>query len=265
MTSKVLSNAVLPLVHWLTEWWRLVNLGAVILVLALSPSSYRRDNRPQLIWHIYRNTAPILLGFSLLCALGTVVLTRIVLSTALSYGLSQYALQVLIRVLVLELIPLTAALFVALRCTIPDGAEIAALHANGTWDRMRANGQDPIRSEVMPRVVAGLLAGLTLAALSSIVALVVAYAVSYGFTLSGFPGYTRLFGQVFTPAVSLILVLKTVLFSLAVSLIPMASALYGLRGLYGTSVRTSAEMHALMRMFLVLLAVEVISLMGNYY
>jgi phospholipid/cholesterol/gamma-HCH transport system permease protein len=242
-----------------------VNLGAVILVLALSPSSYRRDNRRQLVWHIYRNTAPILLGFSMMCALVTVVLTRIVLSTALSYGLSQYALQVLIRVLVLELIPLTAALFVALRCTIPDGAEIAVLHANGTWDRIRANGQDPIRREVLPRVVAGLLAGLTLAALSSMVALVVAYAVGYGFTLSGFPAYTRLFGQVFTPAVSLILVLKTVLFSLVVSLIPMASALYGLRGFYGTSVRTSAEMHALVRMFLVLLLVEVTSLVGNYY
>jgi phospholipid/cholesterol/gamma-HCH transport system permease protein len=58
MTSKALPNAVLPLMHRLTEWWRLVNLGAVILVLALSPSSYRRDNRLQLVWHIYRNTAP---------------------------------------------------------------------------------------------------------------------------------------------------------------------------------------------------------------
>jgi phospholipid/cholesterol/gamma-HCH transport system permease protein len=74
--------------------------------------------------HIYINTAPILLWFTVLCALVTVVLTRIVLVTALSYGLSQYALQVVIRVLVLELIPLTAALFVALRCTIPDGAEL---------------------------------------------------------------------------------------------------------------------------------------------
>jgi phospholipid/cholesterol/gamma-HCH transport system permease protein len=70
---------------------------------------------------------------------------------------------------------------------------------------------------------------------------------------------------VFSPAVSLILVLKTVLFSLAVSLIPMASALYGLRGLYGASVRTSADMHALVRMFSVLLLIEVASLVGNYY
>lgn len=248
--------------HWIFEWWQLAHLGAVILVLTLSPSSYSRQSRVVLGRHIYLNTAPILLGFSLLCALVTVVLTRIVLVTAMSYGLSQYALQVVIRVLVLELIPLTAAMFVALRCTIPDGAELTAMQASGELDEMRRKGVEPIRREVLPRVVAGMFSGITLAALSSVVALMVAYVAVYGFSVSGLPGYTRLFGQVFTPAVTLIFVLKTIFFSLAVSLIPMASALYGMRG---ASVRTSAEMRGLVRMFAVLLLIEVASLVGNYY
>lgn len=248
--------------QWLTEWWRLLHLGAVILVLTLSPSSYSRESRLVLARHIYLNTAPILLGFTVLCALVTVVITRIVLVTALSYGLSQYALQVIIRVLVLELIPLTAALFVALRCTIPDGAELTAMQASGELDEMRRQGIEPVQREVLPRVVAGMFSGITLAALSCLVALVVAYLVSYGFTVSGVAAYTRLFGQVFSPAVTLIFVLKTLLFSLAVSLIPMASALYGL---HGTSVRTSAEMRGLVRMFAVILLIEVASLVGNYY
>ena len=250
---------------WLRDWWQLIHLGAVLLVLALSPSSYRAANRPQFARHIYSNTAPILVGFSLVCALITVVLTRILLATALSYGLTQYALQVLIRVLVLELIPLTAALFVALRCTIPDGAEVAALQSSGALNRLRARGQELIRSEVLPRVVAGLLAGVTLAALSSAVALIVAYLVGYGPTVAGLPAYIRMFGQVFSPAVCLIVVLKTLLFSMAVSLIPMASALYGLRGLHGRKVRTSTEMHSLVRMFALVLLIEVASLVGNYY
>ena len=247
---------------WLVEWWQLVHLGAVILVLTMSPSSYSAENRTILARHIYVNTAPILLGFSVLCALVTVVLTRIVMVTAQSYGLSQYALQVVIRVLVLELIPLTAALFVALRCTIPDGAELTAMQASGELDELRRQGAEPVRHEVLPRVVAGIMSGITLAALSCVVALVVAYIAVYGFRLSGLAGYTRLFGQVFTPAVTLIFVLKTLLFSLAVSLIPMASALYGMRG---ASVRTSAEMRGLVRMFSVILLIEVASLVGNYY
>ena len=249
--------------HWLVEWWRLVHLGAMILVLALSPSSYNRASRLVLMRHIYLNTAPLMLSFTLLCALVTIVITRIVLVTALSYGLSQYALQVVIRVLVLELIPLTAALFVALRCTIPDGAELTAMQLGGHLDTLRARGVEPVRREVLPRVVAGLFSGFTLAALSCVVALVVAYVAVYGFNVSGLAVYTRLFGQVFSPAVTTIFVLKTFFYCLAVSLIPMASALYGMGDAGG--VRTSAEMRGLVRMFAVLLVIEVISLVGNYY
>ena len=65
--------------------------------------------------HIYTSTWQVMPWFTALSALLSLVLIRIVVVTALSYGLSQYALQMVVRVLVLELIPLSAALFVALR------------------------------------------------------------------------------------------------------------------------------------------------------
>jgi phospholipid/cholesterol/gamma-HCH transport system permease protein len=247
---------------WLLGWWRLVYLGAMILVLALSPSSYRRSGRRVLAEHIYRNTAPNLLGFTLLCALITVVITRIVIVTAISYGLSQYALQVVIRVLVLELIPLTAAMFVALRSAIASGVELSQLRRAGVLDAMQQRGEDPVRLQVLPRVTAGIFSTITLAALSCVVALVMAYLAVYGFTLSGVGVYTRLFGQVFSPEVTLIFLLKTLFFSLAVSLIPMASALYDPTT---PGLRSSAELRMLVRMFAVILLIEVLSLVGNYY
>ncbi|GBU15545.1 hypothetical protein AwPolaro_09230 [Polaromonas sp.] len=250
---------------WMAEWWQLLYLGALLLVLTLSPSSYSRESRALLGRHIYTSTAPILLGFSVLCALLTVVLTRIVMATAQSYGLSLYGLQLVIRVLVLELIPLMAALFVALRCTIPDGAELTAMQARGALDDLRRQGIDPIRQEVLPRVVAGIFSGLTLAALSCVVSVLVVYTAAYGFNASGLAAYTRLFGQVFSPAVTLIFLLKTVFFSLLVSLIPMTSALYGVPKLGADSVRTSAEIRGLVRMFSIILLIEMASLVGNYY
>ncbi len=90
-------------------------LGAVVCVLVLSPSSSQQVTRRALARHLYLDTAPVLLGFTVLAALISLVLTRIVVVTAISYGLSRYALEMVIRVLVLELIPLTAALFVAMR------------------------------------------------------------------------------------------------------------------------------------------------------
>jgi phospholipid/cholesterol/gamma-HCH transport system permease protein len=248
--------------NWLLGWWRLIYLVALILVLTLSPSSYTRQSRGVLARHIYLNTAPNLLGFTLMCALITVVITRIVVATALSYGLSQYALQVIIRVLVLELIPLTAALFVALRCAVASGVELSQMRLQGALEALQQRGIDPMRREVLPRVTASIFSTVTLAALSCVVALVMAYLAVYGFTLSGVAVYTRLFGQVFNPAVTLIFALKTLFFSLAVSLIPMASALYDT---VAQRFRTSAELRMLVRMFAVILLIEVVSLVGNYY
>jgi phospholipid/cholesterol/gamma-HCH transport system permease protein len=248
--------------RWLAGWWRIIHFGALILVLMLSPSSYSGGNRLALMRAIYVGTAPILLWFTVLCALLSLVLTRIVVVTALSYGLSQYALEMVIRVLVLELIPLTAALFVALRCTIPDGAEVALMRQRGDFEALRAQGLDPIRHAVLPRVVAGIFSTVTLAALSCVVAVVVAYLAVNGLTHAGIGSFTRMFGQVATPAVTLIFVLKALFFSLAVSLMPMASGVYDMPG---DGTRTSAELRGLVRMFAVILLIEVASLVGNYY
>ncbi len=248
--------------RWFAGWWRIVQLGVVILALALSPSTYSRANRSALLRQVYFSTGPNLLGFTVLSALLSLVLIRIVLVTALSYGLSQYALQMVVRVLVLELIPLVTALFVALRCTIPYGAEIAAMRSRGEWDSLKIQGTDPLRHEVLPRALAGITAVLMLASLSSVLTLVLAYLSAYGFTRWGFEAYTHTVGQIFEPAVALIFVLKVFLMSLAVSLIPVVSALHDT----GRSrARTSVEMRGLVRMFLVILLIEAASLIGNYY
>jgi phospholipid/cholesterol/gamma-HCH transport system permease protein len=243
------------------RWWHVTHFGAQLLALALSPSSYGRDHRPALARHIYLDTAPNLAWFTVLSALLSVVLIRIVVVTALSYGLSQFAVQMVVRVLVLELIPTTAALFVALRCTIPRGVELAALR-RGLFDGRPGAAADPLRDEVLPRVVGGVFAVWTLVAVNCVVALTVAYLVVYGFAIGGFAAYTRTVGQVFSPDVTLIFVLKTLFLSFAVAVIPMASAWSGPRSIRAA---TGHELRVLIRLFVVILLIEVVSLVGNYY
>jgi phospholipid/cholesterol/gamma-HCH transport system permease protein len=250
------------LLRWFAGWWRIVHLGAQLLVLALSPSSYTRANRAAMARHIVVGTAPMLLWFTLLSSLISLVIIRIVVVTAASYGLSQYALQMVVRVLVLELIPLTAAIFTALRIGLPDGRELALMRRHGELDALQRRGLDPLAHEVLPRVVAGAFAVLMLAAVAGVVTLVLAYLTVHGFTLGGFERYTRTVGQVFTPAVTLIFTLKTLLLAVAVSLIPVASALYDAPT---ARSRSSAEVRALVRLFLVMLLIEAASLVGNYY
>ena len=98
--------------------------------------------------------------------------------------------------------------------------------------------------------------------LNSVLTLLLAYLSVYGFTPAGFAGYTRTVGHVFSPAVSMIFALKIVFFSFAVSLIPIASVLYDRPR---SQSAMSAELQGLVRMFLVILLIEGVSLVGNYY
>jgi len=248
---------------WFAGWWRIIRLSALLLVLALSPSSYRRANRLVIAHHIYRDAARNLFWYTVLTTLIGVVLIRIVVVTALSYGLSRYALEMVVRVLVLELIPLTAALFVAVRCTLPDGAQVAALRARGAFAAPGpwGFGVDALLREALPRALAGIFSVLLLAAVNGALTLVLAYLSTYGVSRWGLASYTRTVGQVFDPAVATIFVCKLAFFSLAVSLIPVASALCD-RPQAGA--RTTAELRGLVRMFVVILLIEAASLAGNY-
>lgn len=259
--QAALTDGVRAFTRWLRNWWRIAELGVQLLSLALSPSSYRADYRRALLQHIYLGTAPSLVWFTVLTTLLSLVVIRIVLVTSVSYGLTQYALEMVVRVLVLELIPLTAALFAALRCTIPRAAEVAALRPGGAWDARRS-GAEPMLIEVLPRVTAGIVCALLLAAISCSVTLLLAYWSVYGFTTAGLPAYTRTVGHVFGPGVALVFGLKILALALAVALLPVASVLIEpARPRAGTT----AEVQGLVRMFFVILMIEGASLVGNYY
>ncbi len=248
--------------QWLAGWWRIIHLGGVLLALALTPATYRGDDRAALARHVWLGCAPLIPWFALLSALISVVLVRIVVVTAVSYGLSRYALEMVVRVLVLELIPLTTALFVSVRCTMPYAQEIGALRSGGSFEASKSQGVDALRREVLPRAVTGVFCMVMLAAVACVVALLITYLAVYGFTPWGYEPYTRTVGRVFSPVVTTVFSLKILLLGLAVALIPIASVLYDLPL---ARSRASAELRGLVRLFAVILLIEAVSLIGNYY
>lgn len=247
--------------RWVLGWWTVAEFAAQMLVLALSLSSYRRGQRPVIYRQLHASTAPLLPGFVALSALLSLVIIRIVIATAAAYGLSQYALDVLVRTLVVELLPLLVALYVALRFTMPSGEEVADLRQQGVLQAMWQRGGDPARDLLLPRVLAGVFSVVFLAALSAVMALVMTYVSLYGFTSWGFAAYTRAVGQVFTPAATLILGLKAFFFSLVVAILPMAPN----PRQDGAPLRRRDEISQLGRLFALILLIEVSSLVGNYY
>lgn len=248
--------------RWLHGWWLVLRMGARVLVLAVSSSTYRPVQRRRILHGIYRATWPMLPGFTLLTAIFGLVVIRIVLSGALSYGLTRFALDVLVRTLVLELIPLSAALYVAVRYSLAEGELIRMMRTEGRFKALLAQGRDPIRDIVMPRVLAGQFAVITLTTVSGLVILVLTYLSLYGFVTWGFDGFTRGVGQIIDPLTWLILAMKTFFMSLAVAIIPMVATTSDHDG---QGSRAHAELIRLARLLSVMLLIEIIALVGSYH
>ena len=248
--------------RWLAGWWHMLHLGAVALVMALSPSTYHRANRLATARHIYASTWLVLPWFTMLTALISLVVIRIVLVTAQSYGLSRYALEMVVRVLVLELIPLSAALFTALRSGMAFDSSILGLARAGLpTGEVSAEALRRLRRDLVPQLFANAFSVLSLAMVSSTIVLVLAYLNVYGLSPWGLPDYTRTVGRVFEPVVTVGFVLKTVLFGLAVAVIPTAAILELQR--YPRRLASNVQPGAL-RLLFVLLLIEGSSLALKY-
>jgi phospholipid/cholesterol/gamma-HCH transport system permease protein len=248
--------------RWLASWWAMLHLGAIALVMAMSPSTWHRANRLATSTYIHASTWAVLPWFTLLTALISLVIIRIVLVTAQSYGLSGFALEMMVRVLVLELIPLSAAMFAALRAGMAFDASAMGLAASGVdpGDASDATLRR-VRRDLVPQLIANAFSVLSLAMVSSVIVLVLAYLNVYGVSPWGLSDYTRTVGRVFDPTVTLGFIFKTVLFGLAVAVIPSAAILDMLRR--RRRHRSNVQPGAL-RLLFVLLLIEASSLAVKY-
>ncbi len=260
--------------RWMLGWWDIVYFGEQAMVIALSPSSYRAHTAGIVARHIYLSVGSILPWYSVLAAVVSLVITRIVVVTALSYGLSQYALEMVVRVLVLELLPISAAIFVALRYMAPISSDIVTMQRESHLASWR-DDQTVLRDELMPRVLAGVVSVLTLTAVSAVLALLIAYVVVYGLSPWGFDAYTRMVGRVFGPAIALGFAVKSLLFSLAVGVIPIAASMLNesLADADKEKVRAARvglnlagiSESSLVRLFLVIFMIEAATLTIRYF
>jgi len=204
---------------------RRTGFAAVAFATALSPSAYDPAARRVAARQIYFSAWQALPGFTLVCALVSWVLIRIVIRSSNDYGLSAYALELTVRVMVLELIPLFAAFFVGLRSGAAINTQVVQMHIRGELDALQRAGRDPLRHELVPRVIGSAVAVMLLAFLNCAVALVLTYYEMYGISPWGLAQFLRITGEVFDPVATVGLGLKTLLFGIAVAVIPITSAL----------------------------------------
>lgn len=230
---------------------RILRYGALILVGALSAATYDRPTRHATAHALCAAGWHVLPGYALLSILVAAVLTHIIATTAASYDLSHLALEAVVRVFVVELIPLAAALFVAVRSGLDAMTRLADLRAAG----LAASDTLLLQRHVVPAVVGNAVAVVALSVASGVLALGVAYLVVYGFSPWGLAGFAHLVGQAFDPVTAPIFALKILLFGLAVAIAPATVVLETPR-----SAAAGGEMRIMARLLLMLVLIEAAAL-----
>ncbi|MDR3394123.1 MAG: ABC transporter permease [Parasulfuritortus sp.] len=249
------------LLVWLKSWRAVSRFTAVAIVEALSPSTYNSATRSVVLKQIYFTAWQILPRFTLFSALLSYVLIQIVVDTARNFGLADYALEGVIRLLVLEVLPLMTALFVALRSGAATGTEVVLMNIHNEIRAMEESGIDPLRFELIPRVIGGVISVLALTAVTSALALLFAYFVVYGLQYWNLPDFARVMAHIFDLPALAILWAKVLAFGLAVTVIPITEALAAPQKLFFAPI---AVLRGMVRLFFVLMLIEVLSLALKY-
>ncbi len=248
-------------VAWLASWARVFRFGAKALVMAASPSAYDRETSNLMARQIYFTAWQILPGFMLVTAILSYVVIRIVIAAAVSYGLEDYALNIVVRLLILELIPMFVALFVALRSGAAINTEVVLMHIRGDLEKLQLAGEDPMRHQLVPRVVGSAVSVFSLTVIGSSLALVLAYVAMFGFATGGIADYTLAINGIFNVHITLGLGLKAVIFGLAVAIIPITASLDAPREMRFAPI---AVLNGMVRLFLSLALLESASLAVKY-
>ena len=246
--------------HTLT---RVLHLAIVVTTSALTPSTYNKATRLVIEKQIYFTAWQILPGFALFSALFSFLIIDIVASAGREYGLYEYSLELIVRVLILEILPLMTALFVALRTGAAINTEVALMRIQKELDALQRIGVDPMRLELLPRVIGGTVSVAALTAVNVVVALWISHLVVIElnpWTLTA-GDFTQMIGKVLDVATIAVLWLKTLAFGLAVTVIPIASGMGIPQKLFYAPI---AVLRGMVRLFFALMLIETMAITVLY-
>ncbi len=247
--------------NWFTVGYGMFAFLAKALLALLDRNTWNRATFEVVIKQVYFTAVqilPVFLGYAVVISW---LIISIILSTARDFGLTEFASEMTIRVLVLELLPFLTALFIALRSGSAINTEIALMQVNNELDALAHCKVPPMQFEFLPRLIGGVISATILAGLAGLVALLLAYLSIHGINMAGFEPFTRTIAKIFDLQIVAGLIFKCALFGLAVTLIPVTAGLETPKKLFMVPV---SVLRGMMRVFFAIVAIEVMSLALKY-
>ncbi len=244
------------------SWRRVLRFAGFATIAAFSPSTYSQQAREQAVRQVYYTAWQVIPGYAAVTAVLGLILIEVVKVLAHKYGIARFSLELVLSVLVLELVPVLTALFVALRSGAAIGAEIALMSMRGELADEEEAGRSPLHAELVPRVAGAALGVAALTTIGCAVTIALAYTVFYGFSSAGVPEFSNIVINVFDGPELALFGLKCLLFGLAVAIIPAAAALEAERDkLHSVPAVVVA---GLLKLFIAVTVIEATTLVVKY-
>lgn len=255
---ETIGAAALNGMRRLTKFGR---LGSRIVAVALQRHTYNSAVVDILFKQIYFTAVQVLpIYFVLALALNSVVI-GIIVSLSRDYGLMAYGTKLVMGFVGVELVPLVTAILVALRSGSAINSEVSLMRVNRELDALLHCGVDPIRYEFFPRVVGGIISLCALTLVGLVVTIAVAFATIGAGEFSNWERFSHSVGDALSFRDLLLLGIKSAVFGICVTLIPIASGMETPRRPFAVPI---SVLRGMMGVFLALLLVEIASLVLKY-
>lgn len=243
----------------LRAWGEVLRFAGVAIRGVFSRATYNSATREVVARQIYFTAWQIIGGYVVFVAIFSLLVTHILASAARNYGVYEYALEFTLRALVLETVPLLTALFVALRTGAAISTEVSLMRIRNEIGALERAGIDPVRLELIPRVIGGTFSVLSLTAIGVAVSVLCAHFVVTGYRpWSSATGDLKLvIAGVFDGTAMALLWGKALLFGLAVTIIPIAESMNAPRKMFYAPI---SVLHGMVRLFFAVMLIEVTAL-----
>jgi len=257
--SCVIEHTGRVTIHFVASLADTISFAATIFFKLFDRKAYNSAVRSVLVHQIYYTSVQILpLFLSISVILGSLTM-GVVLETTKEFGLDRYLGNVLVGFALNEVSPFITVLLLALRSGSAINTEIATMKVNRELDTLKAFNIDANVYLFFPRIVNGMISLVLLNGLFSIVLLTSGFLFStllFGMSLTT---YSTIVADAIHPSIVIIFILKCVTFGFFITLIPIRS---GMRASYELTSIPVAVLHGMIRVFIAIVVIEVLSLIA---
>lgn len=259
--ENVIRNIGKATIYTSKSFGETVSFAVKAVLKIFSKNVYNSATISVLINQIYYTAVEIIPLFIFVSViLGSLVL-GILFATLKDVGLDQYLGNILVGFAVTELSPFVTVLLLALRSSSAINTEIAVMKVNRELDTLKAFHIDIVDYLLVPRILSGMISLLLLSGLFSTVLITSGFLFSKVIFGMGLNTYFNTIAKSVHLYDVVILFLKCLTFGLFITLIPIRS---GMRLMYDLTRIPVAVLHGMIRVFVAIIVIEVLSLLARF-